>query len=215
MQYHEQIKHPLWQKKRLEVLELNHFQCQTCGAKDEELHVHHPFYKRGAMIWDYDKTDLESLCHRCHKDHHSIDENLKVSMSHLSTPQKIALRLFIDSMAKPALPKIVKPKRLKKMTALVAPLQPGPSSGLPTWESFIQFIKGKKPMLASFLEHGKTHEIEDIGFGINIEIGFEPNSFMIASLQDPPALAELHAIADDYFKAETCVKIFEIDCRPS
>jgi hypothetical protein len=81
MNYAQQIKHPLWQKKRLEVLELHNFQCQTCRAKNEELHVHHPFYKRGAMIWDYEKTELECLCFRCHKEAHLIDEEIKKALA--------------------------------------------------------------------------------------------------------------------------------------
>lgn len=81
MNYHQQIKHPLWQKKRLEVLEFHNFQCQECRAKEEELHVHHPFYKRGAMIWDYDKTELDCLCHKCHKDAHSWDERFKKKLA--------------------------------------------------------------------------------------------------------------------------------------
>lgn len=81
MTYQEQIKHPKWQKKRLEVLKAHKFKCQTCGSKDEELHVHHPFYRRGAMIWEYKKEELESLCHRCHKDAHAIDEKIKKALA--------------------------------------------------------------------------------------------------------------------------------------
>lgn len=40
MKYHEQLKHPLWQKKRLEVLDLHGFKCQECDATEEELHVY-------------------------------------------------------------------------------------------------------------------------------------------------------------------------------
>lgn len=81
MNYAQQIKHPLWQKKRLEVLELHGWKCQECTAKEEELHVHHPFYRRGAMIWEYEKTELECLCHRCHKDRHDLDEKIKKELA--------------------------------------------------------------------------------------------------------------------------------------
>jgi hypothetical protein len=81
MNYAQQIKHPMWQKKRLEVLELRGFQCQECGVKDEELHVHHPFYRRGAMIWEYEKEELECLCHKCHKNAHELDEQIKKALS--------------------------------------------------------------------------------------------------------------------------------------
>lgn len=76
MKYHDQLKHPLWQKKRLEVLELHEFMCENCGGKDDQLHVHHKYYKRGAMIWDYDKYDLSCLCGKCHISVHAIDEQI-------------------------------------------------------------------------------------------------------------------------------------------
>lgn len=96
MKYHEQIKHPLWQRKRLEVLELNGFKCQDCGAKEEELHVHHPFYKRGAMIWDYETNDLRCLCHKCHKEIHVIDEQIKTRLSDYTYEEKLRVLGYIE-----------------------------------------------------------------------------------------------------------------------
>lgn len=86
MKYHEQIKHPLWQKKRLEVLRLHNFECENCGTSEIELHVHHPYYKRGAMIWDYDLEELECLCTVCHKEAHALDERIKKALAKLSSP---------------------------------------------------------------------------------------------------------------------------------
>lgn len=77
MNYAQQMKHPMWQKKRLEVLEQHSFECESCGAADQELHVHHPFYTRGAMIWEYASEDLHCLCHKCHKDAHALDVRVR------------------------------------------------------------------------------------------------------------------------------------------
>lgn len=88
MNYAQQMKHPLWQKKRLEVLEANEYTCQNCDDKETTLHVHHPFYKRGAMIWDYAKEELECLCEKCHKDAHALDERLKKTMSTADSTMK-------------------------------------------------------------------------------------------------------------------------------
>ena len=77
MKYHDQLKHPEWQKKRLEVMEYCGFECQLCGDKDTQLNVHHPFYRRGAMIWQYTKEELQCLCEKCHKEAHAIDEKIK------------------------------------------------------------------------------------------------------------------------------------------
>lgn len=81
MKYHEQLKHPLWQKKRLEVMESNKFECENCGSKEEQLNIHHPFYKRGAMIWQYEVVELMCLCHKCHKNEHAKDEEVKKLMA--------------------------------------------------------------------------------------------------------------------------------------
>lgn len=88
MKYHDQMKHPLWQKKRLEVLNLHRFKCQNCKSEDDTLHVHHPFYKRGAMIWEYAKEELMCLCDRCHKEEHLIDEQLKYHVSLMQNRDK-------------------------------------------------------------------------------------------------------------------------------
>jgi hypothetical protein len=103
MKYHEQIKHPLWQKKRLEVLDHKGFQCECCLTVEKELHVHHPFYKKGALIWDYEDEELQVLCIECHAEAHAIDEKIKKAMSLLAPEQKIRLLGFIDSMNGPFL----------------------------------------------------------------------------------------------------------------
>ena len=101
MNYHQQIKHPNWQKKRLEVLEIYEYTCMECGVKDQELHVHHPVYKRGAMIWEYEADELRCLCHKCHKDAHAIDERIKKSLSLLNQASKLQVLGYVDSMITP------------------------------------------------------------------------------------------------------------------
>jgi hypothetical protein len=101
MQYHQQIKHPLWQKKRLETLEFYEFKCENCGAKDEELHVHHPFYKRGALIWDYDVDELNCLCHKCHTNYHALDEEIKKALALIPYSLKMQVLGYINAFIGP------------------------------------------------------------------------------------------------------------------
>lgn len=123
MNYAKQIKHPMWQKKRLEVLELHGFQCQTCGTKDEELHVHHPFYKRAAMIWEYEKEELECLCHVCHKNAHAIDEKIKRVLA--LCRQKQAVLDFILSLNSKTPAMVPSPSlRLKSIRRVAVARQP-------------------------------------------------------------------------------------------
>lgn len=64
--YIEKLKKPQWQKKRLEVLELANWCCESCGEGDKTLHVHHKVYHRGHEPWEYEAFELACLCESCH-----------------------------------------------------------------------------------------------------------------------------------------------------
>lgn len=66
MSYAELLRHPSWQRKRLEVLQRDNFACRRCGAANSELHVHHKCYLKGHKPWEYPIENFESLCNRCH-----------------------------------------------------------------------------------------------------------------------------------------------------
>lgn len=67
MSYSKKLQNPNWQKKRLEILSRDNFQCISCGSNDKELHVHHRWYQFGKEIWDYPDSCFETLCHECHE----------------------------------------------------------------------------------------------------------------------------------------------------
>lgn len=60
-------RHPLWQKKRLEILELDEFKCRFCCSEENELQVHHRYYVPGRMPWEYPYFALITLCRKCHE----------------------------------------------------------------------------------------------------------------------------------------------------
>lgn len=64
--YSEKLKHPKWQKKRLEILNRDKFTCQSCKAEDRTLHIHH-FQYRSCEPWEYEGTELITLCEVCHE----------------------------------------------------------------------------------------------------------------------------------------------------
>jgi len=72
MTYKEQYLHPLWQKKRLEILERDNWFCQACFDDEETLHVHHTKYIKGRKVWDYDNDDLITYCNTCHQTVHEL-----------------------------------------------------------------------------------------------------------------------------------------------
>lgn len=66
MTYAEKLKHPKWQKKRLEILERDSFTCSYCGDTETTLHVHHLEYK-GKNPWDTPSDSLVCACEDCHE----------------------------------------------------------------------------------------------------------------------------------------------------
>lgn len=70
MTYQQKLRHPLWQKKRLEALNMAGWKCQRCEAVNKPLHVHHKIYRKGLDPWEYTFQELESLCEQCHTKEH-------------------------------------------------------------------------------------------------------------------------------------------------
>jgi len=64
--YYDQLKDPRWQKKRLEILKRDDFQCQNCGDENVELQVHHLAYRQNTAPWDYNSEEFVTLCKNCH-----------------------------------------------------------------------------------------------------------------------------------------------------
>lgn len=77
--YADKLKHPKWQKKRLDIMNRDNFACCECGDKDTMLNVHHFIYKNGREPWDYDDTNFSTLCEVCHKTYHDIVNDLKLA----------------------------------------------------------------------------------------------------------------------------------------
>jgi hypothetical protein len=75
--YSEKLKDPRWQKKRLEILERDHWACVSCGEKDETLHIHHMFYFYGKEPWDIHNGFLITLCKSCHNTPRPCDPQYK------------------------------------------------------------------------------------------------------------------------------------------
>jgi len=64
--YGEKLRDPLWQRRRLEVMDRDEFACTECGDKASTLNVHHKYYLRGRDPWDYPDSALVTLCDTCH-----------------------------------------------------------------------------------------------------------------------------------------------------
>jgi len=67
MTYAEKLRDPRWQKKRLEIMSRDRFTCRSCGDASKTLNVHHCYYTKGSMPWEYPDSALVTYCHRCHQ----------------------------------------------------------------------------------------------------------------------------------------------------
>jgi len=89
MTYFEKLKDPRWQKKRLERLDMADFACENCGNKDEELSVHHRYYKKNTDPWDYNDDDLVVFCKTCHSSWHDAKQELNVIIGRINTAEQL------------------------------------------------------------------------------------------------------------------------------
>lgn len=63
--YSDKLRDPRWQKLRLQAFERDSFTCQSCGATDKPLNLHHLEYRKEP--WDTPLEKLETLCEECHE----------------------------------------------------------------------------------------------------------------------------------------------------
>jgi len=85
--YSEKLKDPRWQKKRLEIMDRDKFECQYCADTKTTLEIHHIKYIFNIDVWDYDNNLLITLCSDCHKRitnlKKNIKENIDLSFTHI------------------------------------------------------------------------------------------------------------------------------------
>lgn len=74
--YYELLRHPDWQRKRLEILKAADFTCTVCGSKEKTLSIHHSYYEKGLKPWEYPAESLHCLCDDCHKDAQDVMKQL-------------------------------------------------------------------------------------------------------------------------------------------
>lgn len=75
--YAQQLQHPNWQRRRLEMLQAAGWSCQACYNAEDTLHVHHKRYIKGRMAWEYADHELAVLCKTCHENEHYNEEQLR------------------------------------------------------------------------------------------------------------------------------------------
>lgn len=89
--FSDQYKHPLWQKRRLQILDTHGWQCNDCGSSEKTLHVHHKQYFKDRMLWEYSDDELVALCDECHKSAHHVLDRIKEILVTVDTVEAFAL----------------------------------------------------------------------------------------------------------------------------
>lgn len=87
--YSELLRDPRWQKKRKEILCRDEYTCQACGETNSEIHVHHKYYKKELMPWEYPNESLITFCKDCHEIEHERIKDLP-DRPNLSMPSHIS-----------------------------------------------------------------------------------------------------------------------------
>lgn len=83
--YFELLNHPMWQKKRLTILEMHGYECEECGETEKKLNVHHTYYEKGLKPWEYPNRSLRCLCDKCHKKAHEQRKELNRAIGYGGT----------------------------------------------------------------------------------------------------------------------------------
>lgn len=66
LSYREQMNHPLWFRKRDEILERDDYTCQICGSNLHRVDVHHLCYFPDLLAWEYDNELMVTVCNKHH-----------------------------------------------------------------------------------------------------------------------------------------------------
>lgn len=105
--YYELLKHPKWQRMRLEILERANFECEYCGGDDVTLNVHHSYYQKGLAPWEYPAESLHCLCENCHKEAQDRHLLLQRQMGRIGlgdTDQLFGYALGLEAHSSPTTP---------------------------------------------------------------------------------------------------------------
>lgn len=65
--YNKECESIEWQKKSHEILSRDNYTCKVCGARDEQVQVHHTCYNQDLHYWEYPDHQLQTLCRSCHE----------------------------------------------------------------------------------------------------------------------------------------------------
>jgi hypothetical protein len=96
--YFELLKDPRWQKRRLEILERDGWNCVDCGDGTKTLHVHHRYYEWRLKPWEYEDDALTTLCEPCHERITAHTKLLKAALRRISPSDIIRVVGYVEAL---------------------------------------------------------------------------------------------------------------------
>lgn len=95
LSYKQQLDHPNWQRKRLEVMARDNFSCLRCGNRENKLNVHHSYYDYRFMLWELPDHSLKTLCEACHLPAQDAQLAIYEAISRFSITKIMQLAAFL------------------------------------------------------------------------------------------------------------------------
>lgn len=91
--YMDLLRDPRWQRRRLEIMQRDKFRCRSCGDETTTLNVHHSYYVKGRKPWEYEDTELHTLCEPCHAETTKLLQSLQLWLGFLTVDEIRQVRL--------------------------------------------------------------------------------------------------------------------------
>jgi 5-methylcytosine-specific restriction endonuclease McrA len=73
--YSELLKDPRWKQRRDHIIKIKGSECSNCGSR-KNLNVHHNWYIKDLMPWEYTDQQMTILCGCCHSRLHTKKNRL-------------------------------------------------------------------------------------------------------------------------------------------
>ncbi|HZR03803.1 MAG TPA: hypothetical protein VFA81_11585 [Burkholderiales bacterium] len=93
--YPELLADPRWKSKRSRILQRSQLRCEDCGA-NQQLEVHHCYYRFGRLPWQYPDAALLALCRECHQTRAKIELEWCGYMPNLKAAELKLLKRFLE-----------------------------------------------------------------------------------------------------------------------
>lgn len=82
--YSEKLRDQRWQNISRRKKEWAEYKCQDCG-NENNLQVHHCYYRYGLEPWQYPMDSLRCLCDDCHKKRGALEMEFRAKLAEITT----------------------------------------------------------------------------------------------------------------------------------